>query len=127
MKRITRDRKLTPKEAQKYNDVRKQVDSEKSIISARIRVRLANRQLAKRNLSQEPTLGQRLRLAREALGKSQVNLAASAEISQGYLSQIETDEREPTFSIAVRLARALGLSLDELATSHGTSGFTGGR
>jgi len=116
MKRITRDRNLTPEEAEKYNNIRKQVDREKTVISARIRGRLANRELAKRNQSQESTLGQRLRAAREALGESQVALAASAEISQGYLSQIETDEREPTFSIAVRLARALGLSLDELAT-----------
>ncbi len=116
MKRITRDRKLTPEEAEKYNNVRKQVDSEKPVINAIIRGRLANQELANRNPSQESTLGQRLRAAREALGESQVTLAKSAEISQGYLSQIETDEREPTFSIAVRLARALGLSLDDLAT-----------
>lgn len=127
MKRMTRDRKLTPDEAEKYDNIRKQVESEKSVISARIRGRLANPEFAKRNTSHELTLGQRFRAAREALGESQVTLAASAEISQGYLSQIETDEREPTFYIAVRLARALGLSLDELATSHGTSGFTGGR
>jgi transcriptional regulator with XRE-family HTH domain len=63
-----------------------------------------------------PTLGQRIRAAREALGESQVNLAAAAGISQGYLSQLETDEREPTLSIAARLARALGMSLDELAS-----------
>ena len=121
MKRITRDRKLTPEEAEKYNNIRKQVDSEKSVISARIRGRLANQELAKRNQSQESTLGQRLRAVREALGESQVTLAASAEISQGYLSQIETDEREPTFSIAVRLARALGVSLDELAARIGST------
>ena len=116
MKRITRDRKLTPEEAEKYNNIRKQVNGEKTAISARIRGRLANRRTAKVNHSPEQTLGQRLRMAREALGESQVNLAVAAEISQGYLSQIETDEREPTFSIAVRLARALGISLDELAT-----------
>ncbi|MEN9665883.1 MAG: helix-turn-helix protein [Planctomycetota bacterium] len=43
-------------------------------------------------------------------------LAAEAGISQGYLSQLEQDEREPTLSIAARLATALGVSLDELAT-----------
>jgi transcriptional regulator with XRE-family HTH domain len=38
-----------------------------------------------------------------------------AGISQGYLSQLEQDEREPTLSIAARLACALGVSLDALA------------
>lgn len=63
-----------------------------------------------------PTLGQRLRLAREAHHQTQVQLATAAGISQGYLSQLEQDEREPTLSIAARLAGVLGLSLDELAT-----------
>jgi transcriptional regulator with XRE-family HTH domain len=44
------------------------------------------------------------------------SLAAAAGISQGYLSQLAADEREPTLSIAANLARALGISLDELAT-----------
>ena len=48
MKRIARDRKLTPEEAEKYSNIRKQVDREKSVISARIRGRLANRELAKK-------------------------------------------------------------------------------
>jgi len=43
-------------------------------------------------------------------------VAAAAGISQGYLSQLETDEREPTLSVAARLAQALGISLDELAS-----------
>jgi transcriptional regulator with XRE-family HTH domain len=45
-----------------------------------------------------------------------VDLAAAAGISQGYLSQLERDEREPTLSIAARLAGVLGISLDDLAT-----------
>ena len=62
-----------------------------------------------------PTVGQRIRAARETCQLSQIALAASAGISQGYLSQVERDEREPTFSIAARLASALKLSLDDLA------------
>jgi transcriptional regulator with XRE-family HTH domain len=45
-----------------------------------------------------------------------VHLAAAAGISQGYLSQLEQDEREPSLSIAARLARILDVSLDELAS-----------
>jgi transcriptional regulator with XRE-family HTH domain len=61
-------------------------------------------------------LGQRLRAAREARGVSQVVVAEAAGISQGYLSQLEQDEREPALSITVRFAQALGISLDELAS-----------
>jgi transcriptional regulator with XRE-family HTH domain len=57
------------------------------------------------------------RVARETRGLSQVSLAAAAGISQGYLSQLEQDEREPTLPIAARIAHVLGLSLDELAAS----------
>jgi len=45
-----------------------------------------------------------------------VSLAAEAGISQSYLSQLEQDEREPTLSIALRLAHALDISLDELVS-----------
>lgn len=115
MKRITRDRHVTPEEAAKYNAIRKEIETEKPEIDARIRKRMAAKRKAEASPSGEKTLGQRIRAAREALGESQVNLAAAAGISLGYLSQIENDQREPTLSIAVRLARALKISLDELA------------
>jgi len=57
------------------------------------------------------TLGQRIRRAREARHQTQVRLAAEAVISQGYLSQLEQDEREPTLSIAARQAGALAWPL----------------
>jgi len=50
----------------------------------------------------------------EACGASQVVVAEAAGISQGYLSQLEQDEREPALPIAARLAQALGITLDEL-------------
>ncbi len=116
MKRITRDRHLTPEEAAKYNAIRAEIEAEKTEITARIRRRLVGKRKAKAAESDSQTLGQRIRAARESLGESQVNLAAAAGISQGYLSQLETDEREPTLSIAARLAKALHVSLDELAS-----------
>jgi ribosome-binding protein aMBF1 (putative translation factor) len=116
MKRVTRDRHLTPEEAAKYNAIRDEIDGEKPEINARIRKRMAAKRKAEASKSGGQSLGQRIRAAREALGESQVNLATAAGISQGYLSQLETDEREPTLSVAARLVRALGITLDELAS-----------
>ncbi len=116
MKRIVRDRHLTPDEAAKYDAIREQIEQEKPEINARIRAQLAARRKATATRAGVPTLGQKLRSAREARNQTQVQLAAAAGISQGYLSQLEQDEREPTLSIAARLAGVLGVSLDELAS-----------
>lgn len=115
MKRIIRPDPLSSAEAAKYDDIRAKIELEKPEIINRIRSQLAERRKAEVRLSGGQTLGQRIRAAREARGFSQVSLAAAALISQGYLSQVERDEREPTLSIAAHLARALGMSLDELA------------
>ena len=53
-------------------------------------------------------LGARIRSLREEIGLSQAQLAGQAELSQGYLSQIENDEvQNPSASVLLRLARAL--------------------
>lgn len=116
MKRVTRERRLTAAEAARYEKIRNQVDLEKPKIDARIRGRLAARRKDIAGKKGGLSLGQRIRRAREARRQTQVELALAAGISQGYLSQLEQDEREPTLSIAVRLAAALGISLDDLAT-----------
>lgn len=116
MKRIVRDRHLTPDEAAKYDAIREQIEQEKPEINARIRAQLAARRKATATRAGVPTLGQKLRSARKARNQTQVQIAAAAGISQGYLSQLEQDEREPTLSIAARLAGVLGVSLDELAS-----------
>jgi len=116
MKRITRKRRLTPEEAAKYDTIRRQVEEEKPEINTRIRARMAKARKVETSQIGGQTLGQRIRTARETLGQSQVSLAAEAGISQSYLSQLEQDEREPTLSIALRLAHALDISLDELAS-----------
>ncbi len=117
MKRITRTRRLTHEEIEKDRRVREQIEHEKPEINAAIRRHMADIRQAEAAGQGEQTLGQRIRAAREAGGLSQINLAAAANISQGYLSQLEQDEREPTLPIAARIARALGVSLDELAAS----------
>lgn len=116
MQQVTRSHPLSPEEADRYDDVRERIEAEKDEITARIRRQVALRRIEEAHRAGTLTLGQRLRAAREARGLSQVSTAAAARISQGYLSQLEQDEREPTLSIAARLAAALGLSLDELAT-----------
>ena len=116
MKRRIRDRRLTSEEAVKYDTIREEIELEKPEINVSIRKRMAEERRAKASQSGVQTLGQRIRAAREALGESQVSLALAAGISQGYLSQLEQDEREPALSIAARLARALSISLDELAS-----------
>ena len=53
-------------------------------------------------------LGVSIRSLREEIGLSQALLAGQAELSQGYLSQIENDEvQNPSASVLFRLAQAL--------------------
>lgn len=115
MQRKTRTRRLSTEEIEKDQAVRRLVEKEKPEIDARIRKRMTEIRQAKAAGRGRQTLGQRIRTARETRGLSQVSLAAAAGISQGYLSQLERDEREPTLSIAARVANALGVSVDELA------------
>jgi transcriptional regulator with XRE-family HTH domain len=54
------------------------------------------------------TLGKKIRALRDELGMSQAQLAAQAELSQGYLSQLENDEvQNPSAAVIFRLARGL--------------------
>jgi transcriptional regulator with XRE-family HTH domain len=54
------------------------------------------------------SLGAMVRDLREEIGMSQAQLASQAELSQGYLSQIENDEvQNPSAAILFRLAQSL--------------------
>src|SRR5687767_14124375 len=54
------------------------------------------------------TLGKKIRGLRDELSISQAQLAAQAELSQGYLSQLENDEVQNTSAAVIfRLARSL--------------------
>src|SRR5439155_22483179 len=46
-------------------------------------------------------------LARESRGLTQIELARKLEVSQGYLSKIESDLLEPSLELVNRLARLL--------------------
>jgi transcriptional regulator with XRE-family HTH domain len=54
------------------------------------------------------TLGKKIRGLRDELSISQAQLASQAELSQGYLSQLENDEvQNPSAAVIFRLARSL--------------------
>lgn len=59
--------------------------------------------------------GARLRTAREAAHMSLSRLAEVSGVSKGYVSQIENDlAHSPGVDVALRLAAALGIGLDDL-------------
>ena len=65
-------------------------------------------------------LGRRLRELREQMGLSQAHLAGQAEVSQGYLCQLEREEvKNPSAAILLRLARALYVDPHELMDAAG--------
>jgi transcriptional regulator with XRE-family HTH domain len=67
---------------------------------------------------QPDSVGERIRHLRIAQGLTQVQLAAHAGISQGLVSLIESGTRQGKriyFETAWKIAKALHVSLDELA------------
>ncbi len=59
-------------------------------------------------------LGRRIRRAREQRGMTQSELAHAADVGANYVPRLERGEMVPSVEAAWRLARALGVSLDEL-------------
>jgi ribosome-binding protein aMBF1 (putative translation factor) len=106
MKRITRDRKLTPEEAARYKAVREQVAGELPDLIARHHERMATLD----QLLQE-VLGQ-LKAAREAKGLSLADLTDRTGMDRSALSKLETGQRpNPTVETLVRYAEAVGKRL----------------
>ncbi len=58
--------------------------------------------------------GLRLRLARQARGFSQQQLAGMAEVSRQAVSAVESGISDPSLRVGLALARALGLTVEEL-------------
>ena len=117
VRRITNAHKLTTGEAAEARRVRELVEKDKDEIVAEGRRILAEKlrhQAAERGAA---TLGQTIRAAREAHGLTQADLAARARVAQAYLSYLEQDQREPSLSIAARIARELEIPLDALAST----------
>ncbi len=66
-------------------------------------------------------LGRRVRRLREQRGFSQAELAQRSHISTQYLGEIERGRRDPSLSVASRLASSLDSSLDFLAIGEADS------
>lgn len=70
-------------------------------------------------LSFTSRIGQRLHQIRTEKELSMRAVARMADISVAYLSKIEHDEANPTLEVLERLARVLGLELNELGGPAG--------
>jgi DNA-binding XRE family transcriptional regulator len=115
--RITNSRKLNADEAAVARELRQLVEKDKDQILAEGRNLLAEKRRSRAAARSVPTLGQKIRAAREAHGLTQADLSLRAKVAQGYLSYLEQDQREPSLSIAARIAHELRIPLDELASA----------
>jgi DNA-binding XRE family transcriptional regulator len=105
MKRITRNRRLTPEEAAKYKEVREQVAEELPDLIERHHERMAA-------LDQVGELLKHLRAAREEKGLSLADLTELTGMDRSALSKLETGQRpNPTVETLVRYAEAVGKRL----------------
>jgi DNA-binding XRE family transcriptional regulator len=115
--RVVTPRKLTEDEAAEARRLRELVEKDKDEILAEGRQFLAEKRQRQAAAEGATTLGQTIRAAREARGLTQAELAARAHVAQAYLSYLEQDQREPSLSIAARIARELDIPLQELAST----------
>jgi ribosome-binding protein aMBF1 (putative translation factor) len=105
MKRIPRNRPLTPEDAVKYKAVREAVAAELPALIARHHERMAT-------LDQLRELLKELKTAREAKGLSLADLTDLTGMDRSALSKLETGQRaNPTVETLVRYAEAVGKRL----------------
>jgi ribosome-binding protein aMBF1 (putative translation factor) len=105
LRRITRDRKLTPEEAARYRKVREQVDAELPQLVARHQQRMQSLEMIESLLPQ-------LRAAREAQGLSLADLTKRTGMDRSAISKLESGRRpNPTIETLVRYAEAVGKRL----------------
>jgi len=105
IRRVQRNRLLTPAEAAKYKKIREQVAEELPELIARHHERMAS-------LDQlEQVLGQ-LKAAREAKGLSLTDVTELTQMDPSAISKLETGQRpNPTVETLVRYAEAVGKRL----------------
>jgi DNA-binding XRE family transcriptional regulator len=105
LRRITRDRRLSPEEAARYREVREQVAEELPELITRHSERLVA-------LDQLTDLVHELKAAREEKGLSLADLTRLTGMDRSALSKLETGQRlNPTVETLVRYADAVGKRL----------------
>lgn len=63
-------------------------------------------------------VGERIRLARQERGWTQVELAEAAGLSSNYVARLERGELGPSLFVACKLSEAFGLNVDALVGSE---------
>lgn len=63
-------------------------------------------------------LGKRIREERQRARLTQERLAELAGCNETYIGQIERGEKDPSLNIVVRIANALGVTVDFLLSDH---------
>jgi transcriptional regulator with XRE-family HTH domain len=63
----------------------------------------------------QPALGKAIRQLREERGLTQEALAQEAGVTVGHMSMIERGHSNPTWATAKGIAKAIGVSMSELA------------
>jgi DNA-binding Xre family transcriptional regulator len=105
MKRITRNRRLTPEEAAKANAIRAKVAEELPALIARHHERMAT-------LDRLQEVFVQLKAAREAKGLSLADVTELTGMDPSALSKLETGQRaNPTVDTLMRYAEAVGKHL----------------
>ena len=64
--------------------------------------------------SESEKLGKNLKKIRTAKAISQGDIARSLDVSRGFISNIESGKTNPTLETIARLAKAVGVSTNEL-------------
>ncbi len=65
----------------------------------------------------KPTFGARLRQLRERANLSKYALAQKSTVSRSFIGEIEAGKKAPSFDVAVKLARALGVGIEEFTAA----------
>jgi DNA-binding XRE family transcriptional regulator len=105
LRRITRDRRLSPEEAAEYRKIREQIAEELPELIARHEERMVA-------LDQVADLVHQLKAAREEKGLSLSDLTQLTGMDRSALSKLETGQRlNPTIETLVRYAEAVGKRL----------------
>lgn len=105
LRRVTRDRRLTAEEAEKYRKIRQQVADELPELVARHHERMAGEEQLNRVFEE-------LRAAREKQGLSLNDLTRLTGMDRSAISKLETGQRpNPTVETLTRYAQAVGKRL----------------